>query len=101
MHAISIFLILILTSFIHGFAEESNLDSLKNLLKHQDLSTEEKASVYHAIGDYYNNTEGYEDAIKYYSLAVEDYRKQRKIGQLAHTLNALGKNFCFSGDDAK
>ena len=96
-----IFLLLILTPHFLVCAQDNMVDSLENVLIRPNLTTEQKGDTYDAIANYYDEAENYENAVKYFSLALEEYRKINNANQLAHTLNALGKNHSFAGDDVK
>ena len=101
MRSLAVSLLLIVILFFQVLSKEAKVDSLKYLLTQPGLSISEKASIFHALADYYDAVEDYKSAVNYYSLALSEYRDTGDADKIAHTLNTLGKNHSFAGDDAK
>lgn len=95
------FLCALLTSQYPSFAREDGLDSLKNLLNQNEKNTTQKAEINTSIAHIYDKDEKFNDAIIYYSNALEYYRELQDLDNIANTLIVLGKNHSFSGDDVK
>ncbi len=94
-------LIIILFKPYSGFSQKtSSIDTLMSDL-HEAKSKEEKAIACYNIGYYYDEKEDYENAIQYFSDALELYIELDDSKKIVDLHNCLGANYELMGESDK
>lgn len=101
MQIFNFLLIAFVTYSFTANSAESKLDSLKSEAKQTNLTISEKANLFLTIGSIYDENEQYDSSVHYLKIALKQFRTLSDYDQIANTLNTLGKNHSFSGDDVK